>query len=121
MTPEQKQEAFNNATILVSMAFPRHDSTVAQLYLMWDQCAVYLQHVVRLKDSFREERSKNGANPKFSALQVYCDLNNACQRYVRSEFFSFFYIIVYFVNHKRIYGNSSFTTGTFWSSTLLRS
>ncbi|KAI1408047.1 hypothetical protein F5Y13DRAFT_205132 [Hypoxylon sp. FL1857] len=79
MTPEQRQKAFNDATILVSKAFPRRDSNVAQLYLMWDRCALYLQHVISLKDCFREEKK---ANPKFSALQTYCDLNNACQRYL---------------------------------------
>ncbi|OTA54814.1 Tetratricopeptide-like helical [Hypoxylon sp. EC38] len=79
MTPEQRQQAFNNATILVSKAFPRRDSNIAQLYLMWDRCALYLQHVISLKDCFREEKK---ANPKFVALQTYCDLNNACQRYL---------------------------------------
>lgn len=77
MTPEQRQQAFNDATILVSKAFPRRDSNVAQLYLMWDRCAMYLQHVISLKDCFREEKE---SNPNFAALQTYCDLNNACQR-----------------------------------------
>ncbi|OTA87935.1 hypothetical protein M434DRAFT_130703 [Hypoxylon sp. CO27-5] len=79
MTPEQRQKAFNDATILVSKAFPRRDSNVAQLYLMWDQCALYLQHVISLKDCFREEKN---ANPSFVASPMYCDLNNACQRYL---------------------------------------
>ncbi|KAI1418796.1 NB-ARC and TPR domain protein [Xylaria sp. FL1777] len=76
---EKRQIAFNDATVLVSKAFPRRDSNVAQLYLMWDRCALYLQHVISLKDCFREE---HGYNPQFSVLQTYCDLNNACQRYL---------------------------------------
>jgi hypothetical protein len=65
--------------MLVSHAFPRRDSDVAQLYLMWDRCALYLQHVLNLKDCFREEKK---SNPTFTALKTYCDLNNACQRQV---------------------------------------
>ncbi|KAI0817305.1 Tetratricopeptide-like helical [Xylaria sp. FL0064] len=76
---EKRQIAFNDATILVSKAFPRRDSNVAQLYLMWDRCALYLQHVISLKDCFREEYR---SNPHFSVLKPYCDLNNACQRYL---------------------------------------
>ncbi|KAK1771978.1 hypothetical protein QBC33DRAFT_616154 [Phialemonium atrogriseum] len=79
MTPEQRQQAFNDATILVSKAFPRRDSNVVQLYLMWDRCAMYLQYLISLKDCFREEKE---SNPNFAALQTYCDLNNAYQRYL---------------------------------------
>ena len=68
MTAEQRQQSFNDAAILVSHAFPRRDSTVAQLYLMWARCGLYLQHVLSLKDCFREERK---SNPGFSAPQTY--------------------------------------------------
>lgn len=77
MTLEQKQEVFNEASILVSSAFPRRDSTVSMLYLMWERCGWWLPHVLSLKDCFREEQR---INPKFTALQTYCDLNNAWQR-----------------------------------------
>lgn len=77
LTSSQRQKSFNDATILVSHAFPRRDSNVAQLYLMWDRCALYLKHVLALKDCFREEKKSDTG---FSALKVYCDLNNACQR-----------------------------------------
>ncbi|KAF2259245.1 NB-ARC and TPR domain protein [Lojkania enalia] len=79
LTPKQRQEAFGNATVLVSRAFPRRDSNIAQLYLMWDRCVLYVQHVISLKDCFREEKKNN---PEFRGLQTYCDLNNACQRYL---------------------------------------
>ena len=77
MTREQRQQSFNDATILVSLAFPRRDSASAQLYLMWTRCALYLEHVLSLKDCFREEKN---AYPPFTALKLYCELNNACQR-----------------------------------------
>lgn len=79
LTPEQRQICFNDAAILVANAFPRRDTASAQLYLMWKQCAAILQHVLSLKDCFRKELE---ANPGFKALQVYCELNNACQREV---------------------------------------
>ena len=77
MTREQRQQSFNDTTILVSLAFPRRDSASAQLYLRWTHCALYLEHVLSLKDCFREEIK---ASPAFTALKTYCELNNACQR-----------------------------------------
>jgi hypothetical protein len=79
MTPQQRQQAFDDASVLVSRAFPRRDSKSAHLYLVWDRCALYVQHVISLKACFREEKK---LNPEFAALQTYCDLNNACQRQV---------------------------------------
>jgi hypothetical protein len=77
MTPEQQQQSFNNSTILVALAFPRQDAEFAQMYRKWNLCSLYLPQVLSLRDNFREEAS---AKPEFSALQLYCELNNACQR-----------------------------------------
>ena len=77
MTPDEREQAFRDAAVLVARAFPRRDTAVAQLYLQWDRCAVYLQHVISLEDAFREEKA---LNPAFTPPQVYCDLNNMCQR-----------------------------------------
>ncbi|KAK0610364.1 hypothetical protein B0T17DRAFT_499972 [Bombardia bombarda] len=79
MNPEQRQQAFNDATMLVSTAFPHRDSTVAQLYQMWAGCAVYEPHVIALKDNFKKELV---ANPKFTVPQAYCIMSNMCQRYL---------------------------------------
>ncbi|PVH86783.1 NB-ARC and TPR domain protein [Cadophora sp. DSE1049] len=79
MTSEQRQEAFNNAAILTYHTYPQKDANRANLYLMWDLCAKYLLHVISLKDCFREEKK---LNPKFTALSLYCSLNNSCQRYL---------------------------------------
>ncbi|KAI1313744.1 NB-ARC and TPR domain protein [Xylaria venustula] len=76
---ERLQKSFNDATLLVSAAFPRKDTEFAQMYHLWNQCSIYLPHVLSLKDSFREQKK---ANSEFSALMLYCDLNNACQRYL---------------------------------------
>ena len=74
--PGGRQQAFNDATILLFQAFPRRDSKIGQLYLLWDRCAVYLQHIMSLKDCLLQEES----NPKFTVLQAYCELSNSCQR-----------------------------------------
>jgi hypothetical protein len=81
MGPEQRQQAFSDATVLVYEAFPRRESNplTADLYQFWDLCAKYLRHVISLKDFFREEKK---LNPNFTALQIYCNLNNSCQRQV---------------------------------------
>lgn len=79
MTAEQRQQCFNDASILVASAFPRKDTEFAQLYHMWKPCSLYLQHVLSLRDFFREELASNA---RFAALKLYCELNNACQRSV---------------------------------------
>jgi hypothetical protein len=77
MSPEDRQKSFNDASLLLSAAFPRKDTEFSQMYHSWKQCALYLPHVLSLRDSFRDEKK---ANSKFSALMEYCSLNNACQR-----------------------------------------
>jgi len=79
MKPEQRQMAFNDATVLAHNVFPRRESNplTADLYQFWDLCAEYLRHVISLKDFFQEEKK---LNPAFTALHVYCNLNNSCRR-----------------------------------------
>lgn len=77
LTLEQRKNAFNNATALVANAFPQRGSYDATLFAMWKKCAMYLPHVLRLKNCFREE---HGADSSFIASPLYCDLNNMCQR-----------------------------------------
>ncbi|KAI1114464.1 P-loop containing nucleoside triphosphate hydrolase protein [Nemania sp. NC0429] len=79
MGRENRQKSFNDATLLVSAAFPRKSEEFAQMYHTWDTCSLFLSQVLSLRDCFREEK-KNDQN--FSALMLYCDLNNACQRYL---------------------------------------
>ncbi|TVY82554.1 hypothetical protein LSUE1_G002863 [Lachnellula suecica] len=86
MTPEQRNQSFDDAAVLISHAFPRRDSNVAQLYLMWERCALFLPHVLSLKDRFREEKK---ANPLFTAPRTYCELSNACQRQVYPSKYTF--------------------------------
>lgn len=78
MTPEKRQEAFNNAAILVHTAYPKLDG-VSQLYQMWNKCRDLLPHVLNLKDQFRDEKTSTHT---FTAPWQFCDLNNLCERYL---------------------------------------
>ena len=77
MTLEQRQTSFNNASCLISLAFPRRDSNSAVLYQKWKRCALCLPHILSLKDCFLEEKA---GNPNFRVQQTFVDMNNACQR-----------------------------------------
>ncbi len=76
MTPEQRKQSFHSAVALTSDKFP-HEGLLGQLYLAWETCALYLQHVISLKDNFREAHR---TDPNFAATMVFCELNNRCQR-----------------------------------------
>ncbi|KAF2762060.1 hypothetical protein EJ05DRAFT_496932 [Pseudovirgaria hyperparasitica] len=83
LSPIERHDAFKNAATLTFKAFPdpRRGGTAGpiSLYDTWDQCATYFLHVISLKDRFREEIH---LNPQFTALPLYCRLNNSCQRYL---------------------------------------
>lgn len=75
---EQRQKFFDEAVALVYYAFPKQDETKAQLYEQWVLCNDCLQHVLHLKDCFKEER-KTANN--FKASWKFCELLKECQRY----------------------------------------
>lgn len=76
---EERQQAFDNAVVLVYNAFPKQsDSTNKnQLYHQWTQCNRCLQQVLCLKDNFKEERRHS---EKFKASLLFCELLVDCQR-----------------------------------------
>ncbi|OPB46038.1 hypothetical protein A0O28_0061580 [Trichoderma guizhouense] len=78
---EERQQAFDNAVVLVYNAFPKQsDSTNKhQLYHQWTQCNRCLQQVLCLKDNFQEERRHS---EKFKASSLFCELLKECQRYL---------------------------------------
>ncbi|KAL6695359.1 pfs domain-containing protein [Trichoderma pleuroticola] len=78
---EERQQAFDNAVVLVYNAFPKQsDSTNKnQFYHHWTQCNRCLQHVLCLKDNFKEERRHS---KKFKAPSLFCELLKDCQRYL---------------------------------------
>ncbi|OBT61237.1 hypothetical protein VE03_09669 [Pseudogymnoascus sp. 23342-1-I1] len=78
LSPEQQQKAFDNAVALVYHAFPKQDDQKAQLYEQWVQCNYYLQHVLNLKDCFKEMRK---LSKDFKASWKFCELLKECQRY----------------------------------------
>lgn len=76
MTSQQRQQAFDDAVLLLSRVFPRMDSK-GQLYAAWTKCNDYIQHLISLADSFQEERR---AATIFRAEVRFCELINQGQR-----------------------------------------
>ncbi|KAL7929497.1 P-loop containing nucleoside triphosphate hydrolase protein [Trichoderma chlorosporum] len=81
LSPEERQQAFNNAVVLIYNAFPKESDATNknQLYYQWTQCNRCLQHVLCLKDNFKEERKHSD---KFKASSLFCELLKDCQRYL---------------------------------------
>ncbi|KAM0511972.1 hypothetical protein ACHAPE_009328 [Trichoderma viride] len=81
LSPEERQQAFDNAVVLVYNAFPKQSDATNknQFYHQWTQCNRCLQHVLCLKDNFKEER-KHWKRSKASSL--FCELLKDCQRYL---------------------------------------
>jgi hypothetical protein len=75
---EERQKAFDNAVALVYRAFPKQSDVTNknQLYQQWTQGNRCLQHVLTLKDNFKEER-RLAKNFKAS---LFCELLKDCQR-----------------------------------------
>jgi len=48
------QEAFNNATALLCLAFPSKKTNSDQMYGVWDQCQKYVANVLRLLSNYKE-------------------------------------------------------------------
>ncbi|KAI0412494.1 hypothetical protein F5X98DRAFT_367241 [Xylaria grammica] len=78
---EERQRAFDNAVVLISNAFPKQSDVTNknQMYQHWTQGNCCLQHVLCLKDHFREEFKHSN---KFRASFLFCDLLKDCQRYL---------------------------------------
>ena len=79
LPPEERQQAFDNAVVLVYHAFPKQSDATNknQFYQQWTQCNRCLQHVLYLKDNFKEERKHS---KKFKASSLFCELLKDCQR-----------------------------------------
>ncbi|PNP48425.1 hypothetical protein TGAMA5MH_00463 [Trichoderma gamsii] len=81
LSPEERQQAFDNAVVLVYNAFPKQSDATNknQFYHQWTQCNRCLQHVLCLKDNFKEERKHSKS---FKASSLFCELLKDCQRYL---------------------------------------
>ncbi|KAF4551560.1 Hypothetical protein D9617_13g100610 [Elsinoe fawcettii] len=79
MSTQERQQCFAEATELVSRAFPRRENDSATLWLKWKGCADHLQHVLFLRDCLEQEWKESH---QIVATATYCDLSNACQRYL---------------------------------------
>ncbi|KAE8313083.1 hypothetical protein BDV41DRAFT_577036 [Aspergillus transmontanensis] len=79
--PAERQKAFNNAVALVYHVFPKQsdENNQNQLCHQWNQCNYLLQHVLTLKDNFKEERRHTN---DFRASSKFCKLLQDCKRYL---------------------------------------
>ena len=84
LSPEARQRAFFEASILMYNVFPKRPKKAgaarANLYNVWDTCQLWLQHVLQLKSSFMQERKRN---PGFAACRETCETWVQCQRSVQ--------------------------------------
>jgi hypothetical protein len=72
----QRQEAFNNIVALLYNALPKEDTPRPQLYEKWEIYDKYLSHVLKLRDSFTEEKNSES----FKVPWEFCEL---CIQYER--------------------------------------
>ncbi|KAE8340509.1 hypothetical protein BDV24DRAFT_164242 [Aspergillus arachidicola] len=81
LPPAERQKAFNNAVALVYHVFPKQsdENNQNQSYHQWNKCKYLLQHVLTLKNNFKEERRHTN---DFRASFKFCKLLQDCQRYL---------------------------------------
>lgn len=53
-SPEDNQKYFDITTCLLFQAFPQSDAKKGQLYDRWTECQRYLQHVLSLKNQYKD-------------------------------------------------------------------
>ncbi|RGP66019.1 tetratricopeptidelike helical [Fusarium sporotrichioides] len=79
LEPSELRDSFEDAVKLVYHQYPKMGDKKGQLYDEWSQCDALLQHVISLKDCFRE---LHNSDKKFKAIWEFCDLLRECQRYL---------------------------------------
>ncbi|KAF1961988.1 hypothetical protein CC80DRAFT_522601 [Byssothecium circinans] len=79
LSAEGRQKALDDAVALVYEVFPKENDAEGQQYDQWAECNRYLQHVINLKDCFKEEKK---LCKTFKASWKFCELLKECQRYV---------------------------------------
>ncbi len=82
MDSPKVQSSFEDAVMLVYHEFPRMGDEKGQLYDEWTKCNALLQHVISLKDCFRE---LHDSDETVKAPWQFCDLLRECQRYVSAS------------------------------------
>ncbi|KAK3379097.1 hypothetical protein B0T24DRAFT_610704 [Lasiosphaeria ovina] len=82
MSENERQAAFARASALLYAAFPRRDATKAQMFDVWERCSLWVQHVIALKDGFKQERKRL---PTFRGCREFCELLVTCQRFILEQ------------------------------------
>ena len=76
---DQRQKVFNDTVTLISSVLPKSDMDKGQLYDTWEGYNKYLQHILKLRDIFEDERK---ASTAFTAPLKFCEILNDYQRQV---------------------------------------
>ncbi|KAF5000627.1 hypothetical protein FDECE_11164 [Fusarium decemcellulare] len=74
-----RQDAHAKASKLVYLAFPQR---APQLQHYWERCSLYVQHIMALKDTFKEERQRNS---EFAACREFCEVATTCERFLLEQ------------------------------------
>ncbi|KXH65594.1 hypothetical protein CSAL01_03236 [Colletotrichum salicis] len=83
MTPENRQKSFIEASHLMENVFPKRlDGKIATMYNMWEQCQLWVQHVLQLKNCFRLEKRRD---PGFYACTKTCAMWAQCGRFLLEQ------------------------------------
>jgi hypothetical protein len=83
MTFEDSQRSFWNAAHLLLNVFPHSGGRFGQLYVHWDRCRLYLQHVLTLARHYKDSHnstSNKADQKKLRASQPFCWLLAYCCR-----------------------------------------
>ncbi|KAI0113745.1 P-loop containing nucleoside triphosphate hydrolase protein [Nemania sp. FL0031] len=70
MSASGNQQAFWNATKLLFNVFPRSGGRMGQLYVHWDRCRLYLQHVLALAGHYKESNKTTNDNARDKRLKA---------------------------------------------------
>lgn len=82
-SPIDNQHFFYYTTCLLFEAFPQSDAKKGQLYDRWTECQRYLQHVINLKNQYKEAATSK--QPLAPSLK-FCMLLKSLARQVLTRF-----------------------------------
>ncbi|RSL84309.1 hypothetical protein CEP51_004011 [Fusarium floridanum] len=76
---EGRRDAHAKASKLLYLAFPQR---APQLQHYWERCSLYVQHIMALKDAFKEDHQQN---PEFTACREFCEVATTCERFLLEQ------------------------------------
>jgi hypothetical protein len=78
LSPDGRQQGFDNATRLLYESFPQSEARKGQLYDRWTLCQLYSQHVICLKKNYKAAVDSEPLKPTL----LFCSLLKSFARYI---------------------------------------